>query len=280
MSFLTVVLAIAVALWIDRSSERRGLQPPGLHLGAGRPARRGAALMGLSLALYLAVFQPIEGLASATPPSPPTAVWPLFWVHGVLLLALVVWWGAGFVGLDRDRSAGAPTGSRLLGLSVERFGRELAIGVGAGVVAWLGVLAMLLVVGSLVTAWGAEALLPEHPPALVVWVAALPVAVRVAVSLSAGFVEELFFRGLLQARIGVGASTVLFAVAHLGYRQPFLLLGVVMLSFGFAGLVRWRRNLWPAIAAHAVFDGVQLLVLIPWVLRVSGAESPLVAPVD
>ena len=67
-------------------------------------------------------------------------------------------------------------------------------------------------------------------------VAALPLSVRFAVSLSAGVVEELFFRGFLQPRIGILGSTALFACAHLGYGQPFMLFGITLLSL-FYGLL-------------------------------------------
>ena len=90
---------------------------------------------------------------------------------------------------------------------------------------------------------------------------------RLAVSVSAGVVEETFFRGFLQPRVGIGLSTALFTLAHLSYDQPFMLVGVALLSLIFAFLVRWRQNLWAAITAHALFDALQLLVVIPTTLR-------------
>jgi membrane protease YdiL (CAAX protease family) len=89
----------------------------------------------------------------------------------------------------------------------------------------------------------------------------------VALALSAGLVEELFFRGFLQPRVGIGVSTLLFVLAHLSYDQPFMLVGITILSLVFAGLVWWRQNVWPAVAAHFLFDAVQLLILIPWALH-------------
>ena len=60
-------------------------------------------------------------------------------------------------------------------------------------------------------------------------------------------------------------------LAHLSYGQPFMLIGIALLSLIYAFLVKWRQNLWPAIAAHALFDGVQLLVVVPLALRTLGA---------
>ena len=97
---------------------------------------------------------------------------------------------------------------------------------------------------------------------------------RVALSLAAGFFEELFFRGLLQPRGGIALSTALFVLAHSSYEQPFMLVGLTFLSLVLAYLVRWRQTIWPAIVAHAAFDLFQLLVIIPTVLDLVPAGKP------
>jgi membrane protease YdiL (CAAX protease family) len=87
-------------------------------------------------------------------------------------------------------------------------------------------------------------------------------------------VEEWFFRGFLQPRAGILLSTSLFVLAHFAYGQPFMLVGITILSLIYALLVRWRQNIWPAMAAHALFDGVQLLVVIPGFLKLMQAKAP------
>jgi membrane protease YdiL (CAAX protease family) len=67
--------------------------------------------------------------------------------------------------------------------------------------------------------------------------------------------------------MGVAGSTLLFVLAHASYQQPFMLLGITLLSLLYAGLVRWRQSIWAAMAAHFLFDAVQLLVVIPWLLK-------------
>jgi membrane protease YdiL (CAAX protease family) len=129
------------------------------------------------------------------------------------------------------------------------------------------VLLVVIGVAMAIVVLGGGDVLPKQPPAMVPFIAGLPIGVRVLISLSAGVVEEGFFRGFLQPRIGIPLSTAFFALAHLSYGEPFLLLGVTLLSLIYAFLVRWRQNLWPAMAAHALFDGVQLLVMVPFVLR-------------
>jgi membrane protease YdiL (CAAX protease family) len=76
--------------------------------------------------------------------------------------------------------------------------------------------------------------------------------------------------------MGILLSTLLFALAHFSYGQPFMLVGVTLLSLVYGLLVKWRQNIWPSVAAHALFDGVQLLVIVPGVLHwmdVSGEKA-------
>jgi membrane protease YdiL (CAAX protease family) len=149
--------------------------------------------------------------------------------------------------------------------------REIGLGLLLGLGAWVAVLLALMVVAGAVWALYGENAVPKAPPAMIPFIAALPVLTRFMISLSAGFVEESFFRGFLQPRIGIFFSTMFFVLAHLSYGQPFMLIGIALLSLIYAFLVKWRQNLWPAIAAHALFDGVQLLVVVPLALRALGA---------
>jgi membrane protease YdiL (CAAX protease family) len=138
------------------------------------------------------------------------------------------------------------------------------------------VLCVLIAVAGVVFLLGGEDALPKTAPTTIAFIAGLPALVRFLLSLSAGVVEEVFFRGFLQPRVGITLSTIAFVLAHVAYGQPFMLVGVTLLSLLFALLVRWRQNLWPAIAAHALFDAVQLLVVIPAALKfLEGAsETP------
>jgi membrane protease YdiL (CAAX protease family) len=164
-----------------------------------------------------------------------------------------------------------------LGLVAPSVPNELGLGVLLGIAAWVVVLAGVMAIGLILYALGGEKALPKEPPAMVTWIAALPILVRMAISLSAGIVDEGFFRGFLQPRVGILASTALFVLAHFSYGQPFMLVGIAILSLIYALLVRWRQNIWPAIAAHTLFDGVQLLVVIPGVLKLIQTQTPKTA---
>lgn len=169
----------------------------------------------------------------------------------------------------RTRSAEAGTAgwAELFGLRCRRPLDEIAVGLVAGFFAWIGVLVAAAAAGWVLTAFGGDEVLGQEPPRLIVWMAGLPVAVRLAISLSAGVVEELFFRGFLQPRIGIALSTVLFVCGHLEYGQPFMLVGLTLLSLLYALLVRWRGSIWAAMTAHFLFDAIQLLVVIPAALE-------------
>jgi membrane protease YdiL (CAAX protease family) len=152
--------------------------------------------------------------------------------------------------------------------------REIGIGLLLGIAAWVVVLVGVMAIGLVLLKLAGPDAIPKAPPAMVTWIAALPILLRLSISLSAGVVEEWFFRGFLQPRVGILLSTGLFVLAHFSYGQPFMLIGITILSLIYGLLVRWRQNIWPAMAAHALFDGVQLLVVIPGLLKLMETQTP------
>jgi membrane protease YdiL (CAAX protease family) len=282
---LPLAAALASAFAVDQLSARRGLLPPGFRI----PWRRAAAFSLLAALLWGAVFLPLGRLGETLVLDPAKITTPqLFVLHALMLGVLIAWFALGYAfppparALLEDAAVApprppAPSFWRVLaaqlGFRAPDVPREIGLGLLLGVAAWGVVVAALFVIAVVVWALRGESALPKEPPAIIPWIAALPVGVRLAVSLSAGFVEETFFRGFLQPRAGIALSTAMFALAHLSYGQPFLLVGITLLSLIYALLVRWRQTVWPAIAAHSLFDGVQLLVIIPVVLRVLGREA-------
>ena len=265
--------AFAAAVAFDRVSRRRGFDPPGF----AEPLRRAAATTLLSVALYFGVFAALGALGqSSDTPFTGIADWQLFALQFLFAATVLGWFALGFAG-----TASAPAGgvegaareslaarfARQLGFATPRPGREIGLGVVAGISAWVIVLAGVLVVVAILAALFGDEILPKAPPAVIPWIAGRPILLRLAIALSAGIVEETFFRGLLQPRIGLLASTALFAMAHLSYDQPLMLVGITLLSLFYGALVKWRQNLWAAIVAHFLFDAIQLLIVIPAVLK-------------
>lgn len=256
-----LALALAAAAMVDRLAARRGLDPPGFS----DPGRRLVAGLGLTLVFFLGIFYPAMTFDQAAEVDF-EALTPLHLFFSQLLLLgwLAAWWRLGFIPDAADR--GWPWLDQLR-LRARHVGTELSIGLAAGLVGWLAVLSAALLLGLLVTALGGAGRLEREPAEQIVFVASLPVGLRLAVSLAAGVVEELFFRGFLQPRIGIVASTVLFAGAHLAYGDAFMLFGITLLSLFYAGLAVWRRSVWAPMAAHFLFDAIQLLIVIPAVLE-------------
>ena len=260
-------LALVAALAVDRLMAARGLLPPGFRV----PWRRAAGAGVVALVFWFGVFQSLAQIGleqeidfAATNPA------ILFLLHGLLLLSLAVWFALGWAGVSPgERRDLAPE----LGLATRRPAVEVVAGLGAGVLTWPMLLVVVGLVMLILVAVGAEELVPQDAPEMVVWIAALPLGWKLAIAASAGFVEELFFRGFLQPRIGIALSTFLFVLAHLSYDQPFMLVGITMLSLLFSALVWWRQNIWAAVVAHFLFDFVQLVFVIPWALEEAGTQG-------
>ena len=187
----------------------------------------------------------------------------LFALHGILIVFLAGWWL-----LTRRPPLG-----QFFNIPRRGNGDAVLIGFAVGVGGWIFTISVALVIGLLLSASG---LLPKNPQPspMVAWMAALPLWKKGVIVLSAMTVEEAFFRGWLQKRVGVIASTALFALAHSGLGQPLLLIGVAVISL-IIGVTFYRtKNLIPGIIAHGIFDAVQLFVVIPVVFKMSGMGAP------
>ncbi|HEX5716734.1 MAG TPA: CPBP family intramembrane glutamic endopeptidase [Thermoanaerobaculia bacterium] len=292
MSFaLTALLAVSVAFFMDRMCEGRGLLPPGFL----DPWRRILAWTLVAMILWVGAFGSLASIGQETPELDLSQLTTprLFLLHFLLVMTIVSWFLLGFAGVrpappppppppdyplsdEEPAPVAAPAAPPvpLFRQFMAQFGfiapdvpREIGVGVLVGIGSWGAVLAVAILLGLIIMALGGEDALPKQPPALIPWIVALPVGVRLLISLSAGVVEEVFFRGFLQPRIGIFLSTLLFILAHFSYGQPFMLVGIGTLSLIYAFLVRWRQNIWPAIAAHFLFDAVQLLFIIPFALK-------------
>ena len=101
----------------------------------------------------------------------------------------------------------------------------------------------------------------------------------VVVTLVVPFAEELFFRGLgvralgfLGAPIAVGGTALVFALAH-GLLVALPALGVFALVLGW---VRYRtESVWPGFIAHAIYNGVGILVALYSVLNEENGPEAL-----
>jgi membrane protease YdiL (CAAX protease family) len=165
--------------------------------------------------------------------------------------------------------SGMPPLREFLQIRHERPAEVVALGLSVGVGGWIITILVAMLIGLLLQATGALDKPPE-PPAMIGWMANLALWKKVLIVLSAMTVEEFFFRSFLQKRIGLIASTVLFALAHFTYGNPLMLIGVTAISLVIAITFNRTKNVVPGILAHGVFDAIQLFVIVPIAVKMMG----------
>jgi membrane protease YdiL (CAAX protease family) len=82
----------------------------------------------------------------------------------------------------------------------------------------------------------------------------------IVVCCTAGFVEEVVFRGYLQRRIGIILQAVAFGIAH-GYQGVRSVIVITVIGLAFGLTARLRRSLAPGMLAHAALDLYALAAL-------------------
>jgi membrane protease YdiL (CAAX protease family) len=215
----------------------------------------GLFLFGLTFIIVLSAHAPPSAKDLARVP-----FYSLFTLHAILIIFLFGWW----------LMTGRPPLMRFLNIQREKPGEAVLTGLAVGVGGWIVTISMALMIALILQQAGVMPKNPE-PSAMIAWMASLPLWKKILIVLSAMTVEEAFFRGWLQKRVGAIASTILFALAHSGLGQPFLLIGVAIISLIISFTFYRTKNLIPGIIAHGVFDAVQLFVVIPIAFKAVGA---------
>jgi membrane protease YdiL (CAAX protease family) len=75
-----------------------------------------------------------------------------------------------------------------------------------------------------------------------------------------GPAEEIFWRGLVQARAGIAVALVAYALVHVWERKPILLVAAVVGGAAWGGLFAWTGTLVAPIVSHLLWD----LAIIVW----------------
>lgn len=224
----------------------------------GHPALKWAAYGWLTLLVFVMASLVVESSqGSAAMDMSLVSFWQLFVLHLLLMLFLLGWW----------LLAGRKPLGEFFNLQSDRLAEQLALGAVVGVAGWAATILLALGIGLLLTAGG---VMPEdlQPSPMIPWMAGLAWWKKAMIVLSAMTVEELFFRGWLQKRVGLVASTIVFAIAHAGYGQPFMLVGITIISLVIGLTFYYTRRLLPCIIAHGVFDAIQIFIIIPIALNV------------
>ncbi len=249
--YIATPVAIVLAVLLAAANERFGLFSQD-HFTT--TSRRFGAYGALA-----ALFGSLAYIVSASSESPATAeqlstmpFWSLFMMHALLLIFLATWWTL----------AGCPNLASFFSFRKAQAGDDAMAGLALGVGGWFVTISIALIIGLALQAMG-QIGDDVKAPAAVPWMAALPVWKKCLIIFSAMTVEELFFRAWLQKRVGLLPSTILFVIAHAGFGQPlmFIGIGVISLVIGFA--FYRTKSLLPCIVAHGIFDAIQLFIIIP-----------------
>ena len=222
----------------------------------GRVRQTLAAFLLISI-LAIVVFFPVTAFGEAEDIDLTTIKLPMLLAgHIVLIGFLLVWWR-----LRRDISLGD-----FLHLRGRGMGDNLRLGIATGAGGWLLTL-MVTAAAAAVAGVGGHVSEPAEMPPVMVWLAALPISSKLVIVGAAMTVEEAFFRGFLQPRIGLVLSSVMFALSHFSYGLPFMIIGVFTISLIIGRTFARTGDLLPCIVAHGVFDAVQLIVILPLAVR-------------
>ena len=234
----------------------------------GRMRRTLAAFLLIGI-LAIAVFFPVTSFGEAEDLDPATIWFPSLLVgHYVLTAFLLIWW--------RMRADVSLT--EFLHLSCDGIGDKLRNGVAIGCGGWL-LTVTVTGAAAAVFAMTGHVETPEEAPPVIVWLAELPIAQKLIIVAVAMTVEEAFFRGFLQPRFGLLVSSILFACSHFSYGLPFMIVGVFTISLVIGRAFERSGDLLPCMIAHGIFDGVQLLIVLPWAVHSWAGASGVAAVV-
>jgi membrane protease YdiL (CAAX protease family) len=267
MSSLTfVLLVVAGGLGMLLSFSQARSRAVFAEDGFEEPGRRAVAVGLLAGVLLLTVAIPFAGgLAGAQAQTRELSLVSVFAVHGMLLFFLACYYAL----------SGRRSFSEFLKLRSPNPARDLTRGVVIGFAGWIVTIfsAMVLLGVWLIVSHrfrgeaGSGAVSP-----LIVWLVSRSLWMKLSIVFSAMVVEELFFRSFLQTRVGPVAATLMFTAAHGSYGQPLMLIGILVISTVLSVTFARYRNVLPCIAAHGVFDAIQMFAVIPWYLHQLGGQ--------
>lgn len=216
--------------------------------------RRAWALVALGVTIAATTLLPAFSLGRPIDPSR-LSLGSILALQQLFSLFLLAWWVL----------SGRPPLRDFLALRTSDAARQVRLGLWVGLAGWgLTVVSGLVVLGLLRFA-GMDEVRPIPP--LVRWLASQPFGSRLFLVAAAMTVEEAFFRAFLQRRIGAVPASILFLVSHGGYGDPLFFVGLLAITAVLAVTFEKTGSIVAPMVAHGVFNGVQLLVLLPSAVR-------------
>jgi membrane protease YdiL (CAAX protease family) len=175
---------------------------------------------------------------------------------GYLVVILLEWLTVAFIWYGVSRR-----GIRMADLVGGRWAhpadilRDLGIGIAFLLVCGIGLMSALGHLLRIVENQAIRQMLPQTRTEMILWC---------LMSLTAGFCEELIFRGYFQRQFtaltqsvigGIVLQAIAFGAAH-GYQGWKLMLSIAIFGTTFGLLARWRGSLRPGMIAHFVQDAM------------------------
>lgn len=97
---------------------------------------------------------------------------------------------------------------------------------------------------------------------LVPMMAKLNVFDMLVLSMISGFCEEVLFRGIIQAQLGIAGASILFGIFHdPTFRQKGYVLLATVAGLVLGYLYQSTGNLWSCITAHSLHNAISMLLL-------------------
>jgi uncharacterized protein len=189
------------------------------------------------------------------------------------LMVLYIWWG---LRLAKQTSISDLIGGRWK--KPEDFLLDVAIALGFWIVAGLVLAAIGLALGLNSTAHLKDmqqrigSILPETRNEILTWI---------LLSTTAGFCEEVIYRGYLQRQFtsvlkssmaGIAVQALIFGASH-GYEGWQTMVQITAFGALFGALAYWRKSLRPGMIAHFTHDTVQGLAS-RWILENASKALP------
>lgn len=165
------------------------------------------------------------------------------------LMVAFIWWGLSRRGIRLSDIVGGSWARPLY------FLRDLGLGIAFLLVFGFALLQGLSYLLQPETPKAMSAMMPQNWSEMILWV---------LMALTAGFCEEVIFRGYLLRQFsaltrslagGIVLQAVLFGLSH-GYQGWKLMLLISVYGICFGLFARWRRSLRPGMLAHALEDTV------------------------
>jgi uncharacterized protein len=163
------------------------------------------------------------------------------------LMVAFIWWGLKRRGIRLSDLVGGSWARPLY------FLRDLALGIAFLLVFGFALLQGLSYLLNPETPKAMATMMPQNWSEMILWV---------LMAVTAGFCEEVIFRGYLQRQFsaltrslvgGIVLQGIVFGLSH-GYQGWKLMLLITVYGICFGWFARWRRSLRPGMLAHALQD--------------------------